>query len=153
MKLVNTADLKSAAYYWACRFKSGRGHHPFSENPNNFNGYKVLAQNFGTQKGTPMSTPTPVEALKGFAQKPLQSYAVTRREWLPFIENAETFLAEDETHAREIAEDLKEELRILIGDSVGEGGSQALYNQLLVASWETVSITPVTIQPVASCDH
>ncbi|NQY97461.1 MAG: hypothetical protein HRT82_09880 [Henriciella sp.] len=100
-----------------------------------------------------MSTPTPVEALKGFAQKPLQSYAVTRREWLPFIENAETFLAEDETHAREIAEDLKEELRILIGDSVGEGGSQALYNQLLVASWETVSITPVTIQPVASCDH
>ena len=27
VKLVNTADLKSAARYWACRFKSGRGHH------------------------------------------------------------------------------------------------------------------------------
>ena len=29
VKLVNTADLKSAAYYWACRFKSGRGHHSY----------------------------------------------------------------------------------------------------------------------------
>ena len=29
VKLVNTADLKSAARYWACRFKSGRGHHTF----------------------------------------------------------------------------------------------------------------------------
>ena len=95
-----------------------------------------------------MSALSPVKALKDFTQKPINSFAVTRREWLPFTETAETFLAESEQEAFDIAENLKEELRILIGDAVGEGGSQALFNSLLVASWETVSVTPVTIQPV-----
>ena len=72
---------------------------------------------------------------------------------LPFIENAEPFLAENEVDAGEIAGDLNEETRLLVRDSVGEGGSQALYNQRLVASWETESITPVTIQPVVRGDH
>lgn len=93
-----------------------------------------------------MSTRTPVEALQSFDQKPLNVFAVTRPKWHPIIETAETFLATDMDGAKEIAEALKEELRILIGEEIGVAGSQERYDTLIAQGMSTVSITPVTIQ-------
>lgn len=93
-----------------------------------------------------MSTLNPSEALKFFNEKPLQSYAVTRKEWLPIIEQSEIFLAESEEEAREIAHGLKEELIVLIGDEVGVGGCQDRYEALMIEGMAIVDIAPVTIQ-------
>ena len=63
-----------------------------------------------------MGTSTPVVALQSFNQEPLRAFAVTRKEWLPLIDTAETFLARTRDEAAEIAETLRDELRVLIGE-------------------------------------
>lgn len=94
-----------------------------------------------------MGTSIPVSALQSFDNKPVQVYAVTRQKWLPIIETAETFLAFDQAETAEIAEELQEELRVLIGEEVGPGGSRLRYDQLMAKRAAKVLITPVTIQP------
>ena len=50
-----------------------------------------------------------VEALETLKQQPINSFAATRKQCLPFVEFRETVLAETEDEVLEIAEGLKEE--------------------------------------------
>lgn len=95
-----------------------------------------------------MNSLSPVQALEGLSSTPIQRYAVTRERWLPYIQEAETFLAMDEEEAIEIADTLKEELRELIGDTLCSPTPMGVYQDALVASWETVKITKVALQAI-----